>query len=462
LLAVYFEVVFRSGRLAGLYEFDGWAFWVPKAKAIYFYGGLDHQFFAELPGPSYPPLVPAFEAAAFRFMGSPDVVTLHLQFWFFLVGFVTAVLGLLHGRVARLFLWPPLLLLLVTPQVVQHALLAEGDFLLDEFIALAALLVGLWLVEQRSWHLAAATAFLGGAMSTKREGYLLAACIILAGLAASWSRRRAVWPRLVVAATIAVVLTIPWRVLLASRGLPGGGPEAGGTGLFAHADRAWPSLRLALSTLFDFQIWLLIAPVVIIAIAAALFAGTRQFGLYALFLFVFALVAFMWTTWAFPSLPITKNAALNPIARLTGSFVFSAAALTPVLLADGWGAQPRAEATTRRFAPLLIAVAIALIYPLAVLAQGAPHFPSRHECVRPASGDEGVEAVFGRFPTLTAAQALQARAARSGFKGVRVEPDGCGFLKVTLHGIPNLEVGADFVREAESAGFRPRLEQEPH
>ena len=42
----------------------------------------------ELPEQSYPPLVPALEAAAFHFMGAPDVVTLHLQFWFLLVGFV--------------------------------------------------------------------------------------------------------------------------------------------------------------------------------------------------------------------------------------------------------------------------------------------------------------------------------------------------------------------------------------
>jgi hypothetical protein len=462
LLVVYFEALFRSGRLAGLYEFDGWAFWVPKGKAIYFFGGLDHQFFAELPGPSYPPLVPAFEAAAFRFMGSPDVVTLHLQFWFFLLGFVTAVAGLLSGRVPRVFLWPPLLLLLVTPHVVGDALQPEGDFLLDELIALAALLVALWLVEQRSWHLAAATLFLGAAMSTKREGYLLAACVILAAFAASWSRRRAAWPRLAAAAAIAVAVTIPWRVLLQIRSLPRGGPEAGAAGLFAHADRAWPSFRLALSTLFDFDIWLVIAPVAVIAIVLALFAGRRQFGVYTLFLFAFALVAFMWTTWSFPSLPITKDAAFNPISRLTGSLVFSVAALTPVLLAEVWGAKPKPEVTTRRFAPLLVAVAVALLYPLAVLAQGAPHFPSQHECVRPASGDEDLEAVFGRFPTVTAAEALQARAARSGFKNVRVERDGCGFFKVTLHGIPNRQVGADFVREAERVGFRPRLEQGRH
>jgi len=336
LALVYFEALFRSGRLAGLTEFDGWAFWVPKAKAIYFFGGLDHQFFDALPGESYPPLVPAMQAASFHFMGSPDVVTLHLQFWFFLVGFVAGVVGLLSGRVPTFLLWPPVLLLLVTPHVLRYALQAEADFLLDELLALAALLVGLWLVEQRAWYLAATGVLLAAGMSTKREGYLLAACIVLAALVASASRARTAWPPLLLCGAAAVAITIPWRVLLIVRDLSRGGPEAGGTGLFAHADRAWPSLRLALTTLFDFNIWLVVAPVAVVAIAAAIVAERRQLGVYALALFVFALAAFTWTTWAFPSLPITKEAALNPISRLTGSLVFAATALAPALLAVSW------------------------------------------------------------------------------------------------------------------------------
>ena len=69
------EALFRPARLAGLYEFDGWSFWVPKGKAIYEFGGLDEGFFTSLPGAAYPPLVPTLDAAAFHAMGSADVVT---------------------------------------------------------------------------------------------------------------------------------------------------------------------------------------------------------------------------------------------------------------------------------------------------------------------------------------------------------------------------------------------------
>ena len=344
LVVIYFEALFRSGRLAGLYEFDGWAFWVPKAKAIYFFGGLDRQFFAELPGQSYPPLVPALEATSFHFMGSPDVVTLHLQFWFFLVGFVAAVAGLLSARVPAYLLWPPILLLLVTPHVVGYALQAEADFLLDELLALAALLIGLWLVDRCLWELAGAGVLLAAAMLTKREGYLIAACIVIAALVASARGARAAWPPLLLTAAAAVAITVPWRVLLVVRDLEGGGPEAGGTGLFSHADRAWPSFRLALSTLFDFDIWLVVAPLALIAIAAAIVTKRRLLALYTLTLFALSVAAFTWTTWAFPSLAITKEAALNPISRLTGSLIFAATALVPLLLAVAWSGRPQREA----------------------------------------------------------------------------------------------------------------------
>ena len=50
------EALFRAARLQSLQAYDAWAFWVPKAKAIYFFGGLDEQVFTTAPGPSYPPL----------------------------------------------------------------------------------------------------------------------------------------------------------------------------------------------------------------------------------------------------------------------------------------------------------------------------------------------------------------------------------------------------------------------
>ena len=98
LLVVYLEALFRAARLHGLYAFDGWAFWVPKGKAIYYFHGLDEQIFTSLPGPTYPPFVPALDAAAFHAMGGVDTVTLHVQYWFIAVGFAAAIAGLLWNE----------------------------------------------------------------------------------------------------------------------------------------------------------------------------------------------------------------------------------------------------------------------------------------------------------------------------------------------------------------------------
>ena len=227
LTVVYFEALFRAGRLAGLYEFDAWSFWVPKAKAIYLFGGLDDQFFRELPNQVYPPLLPALEAATFNFMGSMDVVTLHLQFWFLLVGFVSAVAGLLAGKVPTFLVWAPMLLVLVTPHVIDYVLQPQADFLLDELFALAVLLVALWLLERADWLLAVATPLVGAAMLTKREGYMFGASLVLAAVIVSLRKGRAVWARLILVGVVATAITLPWRVFLTVRDLP---PTKAGTG----------------------------------------------------------------------------------------------------------------------------------------------------------------------------------------------------------------------------------------
>ena len=76
LIGLLLEALFRSARLQSLQAYDAWAFWVPKGKAIFFFGGLDERLFTSLPGPTYPPLVPILDAAAFHAMGGVDTVTL--------------------------------------------------------------------------------------------------------------------------------------------------------------------------------------------------------------------------------------------------------------------------------------------------------------------------------------------------------------------------------------------------
>ena len=338
IVVVYVEAMFRAGRLAPLSNFDGWAFWVPKAEAIYTFGGLDEQFFTELANPTYPPLVPALEAAAFHAMGSADVVTLHVQFWFFLTGFVAAVAGVLAPRVRAALLWPLVLLVLVAPRVVARALEPQADFLLDYLFALAGVLVALWLVERRGWQLAVASLFLAGAMLTKREGQLLAACIVIAGLAASWHMRRFAWPRIALAGGCAFALSVPWRIWFSSRELTGELPESGFLGLFDQLDRPWPAVQSVVPALLDYELWLVVIPLAAVAIALSLMGGARVLPTYAGLVYALAVAGFVWVLWAFTEieLPFVQDEGVNPIVRLCGSLVVLSAGLVPLLLDAAW------------------------------------------------------------------------------------------------------------------------------
>ena len=346
LVVVYLEALFRASRLAGLSAWDAWAFWVPKAKAIYFFGGLDEQFFRELANPTYPPLVPALEAAAFHFMGSADVVTLHVQFWFFACGFVAALGGLLAPRVPALLLWPFVLLVLVAPRVVGRTLDPQADFLLDYFFGLAALLVALWLVEREPWLLATASVFMGAALLSKRDAQLLVACVVVAALVGSWRQWRYAWPRLGLAAAVAVALAVPWRIWFTSRDLTGEAPAAGLFALFDHLDRGWPAFESAISAVLDYDLWLLSVPLVVVAAILAFLAGGRVLPTYALTLYALVIAGLTWVLWSFTELelPFTQDEGVNPIVRLTGSLVVASAALVPLLLDLAWrGAGERSE-----------------------------------------------------------------------------------------------------------------------
>jgi hypothetical protein len=337
LVVVYLEALFRSARLSGLNAWDAWSFWVPKAQAIYVFGELDEQFFSELANPTYPPFVPTLEATAFTFMGSADVVTLHVQFWFLLVGFVGAVAGLLAPRVSPILLWSLLLLVLVSPRVVGRTLDPQADFTLDYFFALATLLVLFWLLERQPWQLASATVFLGAIMLTKREGLLLAACLVVAAVLVSWRDWRRAWPRLGLAAGIAFALTIPWRIWFNSRDLTGEVP-GNGANVFQDTERWWPAFESVLAAWFDSGLWTVVLPVAIAAIVLAFLAGARLLPAYAALVYVLALAGFTWAIWAFTELevPISQDESVNPVVRLTGGVVILSAALVPLLLDAAW------------------------------------------------------------------------------------------------------------------------------
>lgn len=337
---VMLEAMFRGARLSGLYWWDAWSFWVPRAKILYLWGGIDEQLWGALAGSGYPILVPVLDAASFHAMGAADVVTLHAQYWLFGVGFVWALAGVLADRVPAWILWPFVLLMLVAPRMGRRFLVTEADLLLDFLFVLAALLLVYWVLERERWHLIAAAALMAAMVNTKREGLLLAAVLVVAAGLASLRDWRFAWPRLGAVVVVVAVLAAPWRIWYLAHGITGEGPTAatgGGT------DRLWPSMRLALDVLFSSDYWSVIVPVAIGAVVLAAFA--RQFALAAFAASAVVLVTLGggWITFAIPELPITQELVGNPIVRYMGAAALLCVAASPLLIASAWKVASRGE-----------------------------------------------------------------------------------------------------------------------
>jgi hypothetical protein len=478
-LVVYMQGLFRQARLATtLAEFDGWWNWIPKAKAIYYFGRLDPQFLGFLPNQSYPPGLPAVHAVAFHFMGAPDDTTLHVQYWLYVAGFVAAVAGLLAPRVRATILVPSFFLIFLTPSFITWSTRTYVDFPLGYLLATAALLTFLWVEERRPWQLVTLTLLLAGAMLTKREGILLAACVVLAGLAASTKNWRTCWPRLAAAGVIALVLELPWRIWFTLHGIASDAPSGGVIGGLADAGRGWATVKLVASTLVTPDEWRLAPVVGAAAIVLALLARAWVPVIYVSAFVASAALVAVWTIWAEVALPITMRDSDNPIIRLTGTSILVLVAFTPLLLEAAWAAARRTESPTALVGPDLlvskslaawgIVVAAALVYPVSMVTAisgptfpgGMPHFPSNADCTPSPSDGRAMRVVVGYADSYPRADRIRTRAKAGGLDRVRVTQDGCGRLRVFVGDITTMEAARHLSNLARAAALRPSLESD--
>jgi hypothetical protein len=477
-IVVYFEGLFRAQRLAGVgREWDSWANWLPKTRELYASGRLEPRFLEQITSqvPGYPPGPAVIQAAAFHAMGSADAVTLHLQYWFIAAGFVLATVGLLARRVHGAILLPLLLAFLVTPTILNWISTVYADLPLGYLVAIAGLLLVLWIDERKRWQLAAATVLLAGAMLTKREGIAFAACVVLAGFAASFGSRRELWRALLVAGLAAFALALPWRIWIAVHGLTGDGPELGYVGAFSHLDVVWPALKLNVTTLFDSELWRY-APFV--ALAAIVVAGLARAWTPFLFTAAYVAGAIAVGTWVFWTNPVAYNDEW-PIHRYMAVTVLVLAVLVPLLLARAWSSVSPSRrsddppAPDALFRPSLAAWAIVgvglLSHPLSVLAgysgsglPGAwPAFPLASACSARPADDERVRIVVGYADSYPEAMAMRARARAAGLVATQAAQDGCGRVRVYVDDLMTMEAADALLARAKAGGLGATVERDP-
>ena len=196
--------------------------------------------------------------------------------------------------------------------------------------------------------------------------------------------------------------------------------------------------------------------------AAALGARRREAALVAAFL-GFCVLGFTWVMWAFPSLPLTQQASLNPIVRLCGSALIPAVLCAPLLLprlrALGLG-RARAPRAARRRSPRRSSSSRWRI--------PWPSSPSTDARASRAgtTAPTGSPSRPRRSRSSTSAARRSPRRARpatasspSASSTRRLLADGCGRWKVVNLGVQTAEQLRGHLADARRVGYDPWIER---
>jgi hypothetical protein len=350
LLLVQLTALLRRALAAGApTQWDAWAFWLPKARSIVDFGGLDTALggFTSFANPGYPPLVPAIEASAFAFMGNTTASPLALQHWVIAAAFFGALASLLAVRVRPAILWPCLALLALLPTFTALIGSMLGDEPLMLLIGLGGACAGLWVLERDARYAALAGLFFAAAALAKNEGLPIAAVIALTMLGAGVARR----PRQVLAPALVLLAPIvalaPWKLWLRVNDVQVS-PDYRLTELLHpgllgdRLTRLSYGARHLPSHIFDPGRWLLVVPLMLVAV---LLAAPRRPALAILALVPVVAVPLGLLVIYWIGYPPVDWYVATTADRVVASSVVLAAVFLPLLLSESTSGD--AEASSR-------------------------------------------------------------------------------------------------------------------
>jgi hypothetical protein len=310
ILLVYLVLGYRWSKTVPLGSWDAWSIWSRKGTMLLDFGTLPASFFASpsyaFMHPDYPLLVPMFESIWFRFVGSADTQSLHVQFWLMFVAFLGAA-AYISARVTRPAIWAPLVgLIAVVPAVVGQLVTLYADVPMGMFLMLGVLLLGMWVKQRRGAELALAALFLAAAANTKNEGLTSATCalaiaFVVTAIKPIPGRRRTDLQVLFIAAGSFAVAVAPWRLWLAFHHIGGDMPVGKGLDpafLAGRADRISPTITALYDQIANQSAWYYLLPLAIaVVLASAVVRSSRRaaafYGLTGVAVFVLVVWAYM-------------------------------------------------------------------------------------------------------------------------------------------------------------------------
>jgi hypothetical protein len=324
-----------------LSEWDGWAIWGMKAKALYDFGGANSPVLTSplYSQPSYPLLLPALEAVDFRALGSADGTAVHLQLALLAVAYAGSLFGLLWRRVPSSLVALTALAMLAAPWVLAQLAMNYADVPLAFFVALGLVALACWLREDRRELLVVAAVFFAAGVLTKNEGTMFfAAAMASAGSLLLVRARRRLVP-LALAAAAVVAVFVPWRIFTAVHHLAIGSvrlSSAGSLSSIVNGSGRGGEAANVLAHQFVPHDWALLVPLLAIGLVAAV--STRRFGI-AVFVSAWAVISFgglVADYWLSP-LPLRWYLATSA-SRVVTTIVVASASMVPLLAADAWRA----------------------------------------------------------------------------------------------------------------------------
>lgn len=330
----------RTFTVRPLVEWDGWAIWGMKARAIYDYGGVGHGLFTTQPyGPlQHPLLLPALEATGFRAMGAFDGTLIHVQLALLAFGFAAALWTLLRERVPAALAGAAILAIVVADSTLKQLAGNLADIPLAFFVALGIVALGRTLLDDNARLLPFAALMLGAATLTKPEGLLFAAAALVPF--ALIARTRA---SLFTALTVALIL-LPWRIFVAVHGLKNPeyslGDAVSPGYLSDHSARVRPAFWGVWHQVWSSG-WGWLVPLALIAFAGVLLARRWRVAGFAA---AWALLSFAGIVLVFWISVVPVELTLRWAAyRTVASLVIGAAALAPLLAAEAWSVRKALE-----------------------------------------------------------------------------------------------------------------------
>jgi hypothetical protein len=320
-----------------LVEYDGWAMWGMKARAIAELGAADPDVFASDAYTrlhiEYPLLLPALHALPLQVADGFNSNTVIVSCLAVGLAGLLGLWALFFDRVRPAILLPALAAIVAAPAFLLQLGTGYADIPLAVFVACGVGAAARWLVDKDTSWLALATLFLSAAVLTKNEGLLFAAAGYISLLAVASGRRRAV----AVSAAVCALVFAPWRAYITVHGL--GAPDYDLSSSFdlpwvlGRLDRVEPAARGLLHQARDpRQFGYLLMLAVVATLVAFVLARPRSLALLAA---GFGVLSFAGLTWIYVLTPNDVDFYLETNAkRIVASLVMGLAALTPLLVEE--------------------------------------------------------------------------------------------------------------------------------